>query len=271
MMNAFRRWAAKVLDKLIGDGAPASGAAAAAAADTHPQPVSDASPAPEGAVCEAALPPAADPPSVPKDPQPVPAADAPALTTPKASPCRAVVLSDRTYSAICAEVLHRHPNETGGVFLGQIQDGVWYVVEATDPGLNTQHSPHNHQMDDDYLNHVYRHLSRMYRKGLDLLGLWHRHPGSFDRFSATDMATNADYARAIGGGTLSLLVNVDPDLRLTCYYCPLQKDGTVRPVQVPVLVGDRHFAGTEFLIPIYPDPRIQPVTDRSPVYTDKTA
>ena len=106
---------------------------------------------------------------------------------------------------------------------------------------------------------------------MDLLGLYHRHPGSFDRFSSTDMETNADYAKVIGNGTISLLVNVDPNIRLTCYYCPLGPDGCVHPVQVPVLVGDEHFEGTDFLNLIYPDERIQPVTDRTAVYSDKIA
>lgn len=40
-----------------------------------------------------------------------------------------------------------------------------------------------------------------------------------------------------------MLVNLDPTARLTCYY--LSKTGEYRTV--PVMVGDKYFAGTGFL------------------------
>ena len=40
-----------------------------------------------------------------------------------------------------------------------------------------------------------------------------------------------------------MLVNLDPTARLTCYY--LSKNGEYRTV--PVMVGDKYFAGTGFL------------------------
>lgn len=241
MMNVFRHWTEKALDLLAAK--EASGTVSSDAAGS--QPVSEAPAAPPSTHTATPI----------------------GSNTPA---CRAVVISDRAYSSICAETLRRHPLETAGAFLGHRQDGVWYVVEATDPGMDTEHAEHSHRMDDAYMNHVYHHHNRMYRRGLDLLGLWHRHPGSFDRFSTTDMTeVNVPYAQAIGGDAISMLVNIDPNIRLTCYYCKLMPDDSVRTEHVPVFVGDRHFAGTDFLTLIYPDARIQPVTDRSPVYTDK--
>lgn len=254
MMTTLLRRVSGLLAWLMDKPIPDDHTAASSAPESQPQPDSVSG----ETASEAAAPEEAPPSETPAKPS-------------GDSACRAVIFSDRAYSTIVAETLNRHPDETGGVLLGQRKDGIWYVVEATDPGLKTQHSRHTHEMDDDYLNHVFRHLSRTYRKGLMLLGYWHRHPSSFDFFTGTDMETNAAYAEAIGDRTLSLLVNIDPAIRLTCYDCPLQPDGIVRPVPVPVLVGDHHFAGTDFLTPIYPDARIRPVTDRRPIYADKIA
>lgn len=270
MMNLFRRWAVLALSKLIGE-QNASDSEKAAAADPQPltpveDPPSDADSAKEADAAEETVTPPTDSADGTEE---VPAAEE--SPTAEDAACVGVVLSNRAYSAMCSNVAYHNPNETGGVFLGQRHNGVWYVVEATDPGMKAKHARHTHEMDEDYVNYLYRQLRRMYRIPLDLLGLWHRHPGSFDRFSSTDMETNADYAEVIGDGTVSLLVNVDPNIRLTCYYCPLDSDGCVHPVQVPVLVGDEHFEGTDFLDLIYPDERIQPVTDRTAVYADKTA
>lgn len=268
MMNIFLRWVKGMLDQLLCEPTSVSGEAASAAADSQSQPTSDAAPVSEEAAHKSDLPPA----DAPAEPDQGPAENSPLVgSADKHAACRAVFLSDRAYSAIFADVARFHPYETGGVFLGHMQDGVWYVVEATDPGPHADHALYTHKMDDVYMDFRYHHLRRMYRQSLHPLGFWHRHPGSFDRFSDTDMKSNVVHARLVGNGAISMLVNIDPDFRLTCYYCPLQPDGTVKPVQVPVLVGDHHFAGTDFLTYIYPDERIRPVTDCRPAPTDKTA
>jgi hypothetical protein len=50
---------------------------------------------------------------------------------------------------------------------------------------------------------------------LDVLGLWHRHPGSMDVFSGTDDGTNLTFARMNPNGAISGLVNIDPAFRFT--------------------------------------------------------
>lgn len=160
--------------------------------------------------------------------------------------CKRVVFSQRAYISILAEALSRDPLETGGVFFGQYDDdGTWYVVEATDPGLNTYHSTVHNEMDDKYYNHLYPVLSRLYKHDLRLVGLWHRHPGSMDHFSRDDNNTNSRFAEAIGYGTLSVLINFDPKERLTCYY--LDQEGTGEYYKLPVYIGDKHFKHTEYL------------------------
>lgn len=170
---------------------------------------------------------------------------APANPTEKAAPaaCLGVVLSDRAYLSVLAEVYSRDPLETGGIFFGNVKKGVWYVAEASDPGVYTLHTYAHHEMDNNYHNHIYPVLSRLYKHELTLLGLWHRHPGSFDAFSSDDDKTNAKFAEAVGNGTVSMLVNLDPTARLTCYY--LDKNNEYRTV--PVFVGDKYFADTGFL------------------------
>lgn len=158
--------------------------------------------------------------------------------------CRGLVFSNRAYLSILAEALSRGDLETGGVLFGRYNKGIWYVVEASDPGLDTIHTRVHHEMDDDYHNHIYPVVSRLYKHDLHLLGLWHRHPGSFDRFSRDDDETNTKFSEAIGNGTLSLLLNFDPKERLTCYYY----DGdTGLYHNMPVFCGDEYFEGTEFL------------------------
>ena len=48
-----------------------------------------------------------------------------------------VVFSDRAYSAILAETAEKIKTETGGLFLGAIQDDTFYIIETIDPGPNS--------------------------------------------------------------------------------------------------------------------------------------
>lgn len=169
-----------------------------------------------------------------------------AYTSRECDKCKRVVMSKRAYIAILAEAISRDPLETGGVLLGHYDtNGTWYVVEATDPGIDTYHSAVHNEMDDRYYNHLYPVLSRLYKKDLNLLGLWHRHPGSYDRFSTDDNNTNRAFAEAIGNGTLSFLMNFDPNERLTCYY--LDETGTGEYHMLPVFIGDKYFKRTDYL------------------------
>ena len=71
------------------------------------------------------------------------------------------------------------------------------------------------EYDQVYINHLINKVSRLYATQLDLIGLWHRHPGSFDSFSGTDDGTNTKYAELDKQGAISALVNIDPQFRLT--------------------------------------------------------
>lgn len=159
--------------------------------------------------------------------------------------CENVYISDRAYASIVAEALSRDPLETGGILLGHYKGGNWYVVESTDPGLDTIHTVVHHEMDNKYHNHVYPVISRLYEKDSVLLGLWHRHPGELNTFSRDDNNTNTEYAKAVGNGAISILLNFVPEPRLTCYY--LDGNGTKSYFKPKLFIGDKYFEGTDLL------------------------
>ena len=129
-----------------------------------------------------------------------------------------VVLSSRAYMAILAETTEKIKTETGGVFLGCHENGTWYVIEAIDPGPKSVFQVAYFEYDQKYTEHLINKIARMYQAKLTLIGLWHRHPGSFDEFSPTDDETNSDYAKLSVNGAISVLVNIDPGFRITPYH-----------------------------------------------------
>ncbi|MEB3262440.1 MAG: Mov34/MPN/PAD-1 family protein [Cyanobacteriota bacterium] len=135
-------------------------------------------------------------------------------------PARRVIFSDRAHAAIVAETFAQHPNETGGILLGHYLDGAWHVIEAIDPGPCSRFSPVSFEYDTAYVNHLARKVAGHYERPLRLIGLWHRHPGSNDRFSHDDDITNRRYAIQSTEGTISCLVNLDPHFRITAYHVP---------------------------------------------------
>jgi proteasome lid subunit RPN8/RPN11 len=131
-----------------------------------------------------------------------------------------VVFSQRAHAAIVAETDAQHPNETGGILLGHHLDGVWHVIEAIDPGPGSHFSPVTFTYDTAYVNHLAQKVAGYYQRPLRLIGLWHRHPGSNDRFSHDDDITNQRYASQSAEGAISCLVNLDPHFRITAYHVP---------------------------------------------------
>lgn len=129
-----------------------------------------------------------------------------------------VVFSDRAFAAIMAETTEKIKTETGGLFLGPFEDGIWYVIEAIDPGPKSIFEVAYFEYDQQYTQHLINKIANLYDKKLTLIGLWHRHPGSFDQFSSTDDGTNSKYARMRKEGAISALVNIDPKFRLTMYH-----------------------------------------------------
>lgn len=130
--------------------------------------------------------------------------------------CQTIIFSDKAYNAIIDETFHKDPIETGGILLGHVFDnGIWVVMEVIPPGIDSIHQYTYFEYDEKFVNYLAESVATKYENKLELLGLWHRHPGSMDTFSGTDDGTNRVFASLRSCGAISGLVNVDPKFRLT--------------------------------------------------------
>lgn len=150
--------------------------------------------------------------------------------------CIHCFINERAYASVITEVMTNGQNETGGVFLGYIVNRAWYIVESVDPGMDTVNQVAFFQWDTEYVNHQAERLSKIYNKPLTVLGFWHRHPGSMDYFSGQDETTIRSNLKELRAGLLSMLVNIDPKLRMTFYYC---YDNDIMPIRYDV--GNKYF------------------------------
>lgn len=156
--------------------------------------------------------------------------------------CETVIISDKAYNAMIRESFAKHPVETGGILLGYILDnGLWVVMEMIPPGMNGVFETAYFEYDQDFVNYLGTSVANQYKEPLQVLGLWHRHPGSMNLFSSTDDGTNSEFASRNPYGIISGLVNIDPSFRLTMYH--LDHNNGVRPRNiayspVDVEVGD---------------------------------
>ena len=148
-----------------------------------------------------------------------------------------VIFSNRAYTTLITETIEKITTETGGVFLGFFENGNWYVVETIDPGPKSIFEVAYFEYDQQYINHLINKIARLYKRNLFLIGLWHRHPGSFDVFSGTDDKTNLTYAKLSQFGAISALVNIDPNFRLTMYHV----SSPLRYKRIQFEVGDELF------------------------------
>lgn len=166
--------------------------------------------------------------------------------------CQGIVFSDKAYNAIIDEAFKMHPNETGGILLGHILDnGYWVVMEVIPPGWKSVSQVAYFEYDQQFVNYLAESVSTQYGQSLDVLGLWHRHPGSMDTFSRTDDGTNCNFAQLRAQGVVSGLVNIDPDFRLTMYHVTAAGS---RPhyERIPVNVGDDIIPEEYFRLRHYP-------------------
>lgn len=129
-----------------------------------------------------------------------------------------VYFSARAWTAILSETLTEIRTETGGILLGYREGNDWLVVESIDPGPGSVLQTAFFEYNEKYVTHLANRIAKLYERPLEILGLWHRHPGSFDRFSNTDDGTNATFAQMSRFGAISGLVNIDPEPRFTLYH-----------------------------------------------------
>ncbi|MCL2194261.1 MAG: hypothetical protein FWB78_12815, partial [Treponema sp.] len=113
--------------------------------------------------------------------------------------------------------------------------------ESIDPGPKSIFSAAYFEYDEAYVNHLANKINVLYKKPLRIMGLWHRHPGSMDTFSATDNSTHERYSHINPFGVVSALVNIDPSFRLSVYNV-FRSGGrlAVSGRKLPFVVGNAH-------------------------------
>lgn len=182
-----------------------------------------------------------------------------------------IVFSNKAYNAIIRESFDKDPVETGGILLGHILDnGVWIVIEVLPPGIKCIFERAYFEYDDAFVNYLAQSVANQYKISLELLGLWHRHPGSMDVFSSTDDGTNTTFAQQNPNGVISGLVNIDPRFRLTMYH--MDNPGNMirqynRPnyERIEIEVGDDIIPEEYFQLKYYDgeDNNLNPIVERS--------
>ena len=102
-----------------------------------------------------------------------------------------VNVDPKVFADIRKFTLRSGTNETGGLLLGKkIKTNNKYVIsiqKATGPGLNADVGTYHFSPDIKHYKNEMR--SELYMNGLIYIGEWHKHPGSFDRPSSTDLKT----------------------------------------------------------------------------------
>jgi hypothetical protein len=133
--------------------------------------------------------------------------------------------------------------ETGGILLGHVlSNGYWIVMEVIPPGLKAIHQMAYFEYDTEFVNYMANSVSKQYKMELDVLGLWHRHPGNMDFFSGTDDGTNKTFAQMNPYGAISGLVNIDPKFRFTLRHVAYPLDYQIVEVEVgDDLIPEQYF------------------------------
>lgn len=170
-----------------------------------------------------------------------------------------VIFTQRAFNAIVTETISKHPIETGGIFLGYVMDnGTWIVVENVAPGAKSTHRSAYFEYDTAFVTYLANVLANQYKGNLQILGLWHRHPGSMDVFSSTDDQTNRNYAIDHPHGAISALVNCDPKWRMTMYH--VSQSGEYQEAEW--FVDDNDLIPDDLVALRYTNPENVPVFDR---------
>ena len=170
--------------------------------------------------------------------------------------CQMVVFSNKAYNAIIRESFDK-----------DLDNGIWVVMEVLPPGINSIFETAYFEYDDAFVNYLAQSVANQYKMPLELLGLWHRHPGSMDFFSRTDDHTNSVFAAQNSFGVISGLVNLDPKFRLTMYYLGNSSRSGDRPKYetVPIEVGDDIIPEDFFELRYYDgnEANLHPAVDRA--------
>lgn len=100
--------------------------------------------------------------------------------------CKSIIISEEAHKKIVAETFSYGDDETGGVLIGYIYQGQWYVTDVIDAGIKANHTKTFFTYDENYVNHQLKKKSEIYRYPQATLGFYHRHPSCLDTFSLMD-------------------------------------------------------------------------------------
>lgn len=124
--------------------------------------------------------------------------------------CTRVVLSPLAWALMASQSYRNDPNETGGALLGYREGTTVFGTVALPSGPGCEASSTILRYDAEFQNYIFGVLGDILGEKGTLLGLWHRHPGSFDRFSGLDAVAHRQFGAVLDGGeVVSLLVNLD--------------------------------------------------------------
>jgi integrative and conjugative element protein (TIGR02256 family) len=155
-------------------------------------------------------------------------------------------VSPQVFQTIRDITVDAGPFETGGLLLGEKKYvGNEYIItikKATGPGEKAQFSTHHYNPDIDHYREEL--LNELYLNGLVYIGEWHKHPGSFNEPSYTDLntmieITNDDQTKDIISAITTVVdVNddVSKDFNINFYYYRRGMKNFV-PVTTDIITG----------------------------------
>lgn len=142
-----------------------------------------------------------------------------------------IIMSPRAQRTIYAESVFygvRQQRETGGALAGVYSDGIWYIADAFEAGPSGEHTWGDVKLDEKYQSYRLDALKRVHG-GVNLIGLWHQHPGGLNVFSGDgngpDAKTNRRFAEAIGGRCISIIATTEREVVLHPYLVDINRKG----------------------------------------------
>lgn len=138
-----------------------------------------------------------------------------------------VVYSKRSFVSIISESEYFTSlgKETGGVLLGLIRDDIYYVLESILPGFSALHKSGSFKYDTDFVDYTATHIANIYKKPLDVVGIWHTHIDAPSQFSVADELMNDNFlAMSVANRVLSVIITENSKQRINCF--DISKYGT---------------------------------------------
>ncbi len=128
-------------------------------------------------------------------------------------------MSDRALASILNELddFREYKLETGGVFLGVIDNDDYYIIESSSPGMNAVHRVNSFEYDAEFIGYISTKHANIYKHPLEVIGLWHTHWDGENMFSEPDNMLNHKFVDAYKTNIISLLITESDQLMMKAY------------------------------------------------------